>query len=176
MALECVNIVAKQFPNVIFIFVGAKAQQAAFWTAKAARMNIQDHVLFLDVVAPEESMVFLAYAAVLISPRLNGTSTPLKIYSYLHAGKPIVATSITSHTQVLNHENAVLVEPNKHAFAYGIMKVLKDPDLAQQIGRNAYQYAQEKFNYQSYMAKVGQIYSALTPAIKLKKSVLSQEP
>lgn len=176
MALESVELVAKQFPNVIFIFVGAKAQQAKFWTYKAKKMNVRDHVLFLNVVPPEESMVYLAYGAVLISPRLNGTSTPLKIYSYLHAGKPIVATNIVSHTQVLDSNNAVLVDPNKHAFAYGIIKVLKDPELAEQIGRNAYQYAQEKFNYQSYMAKVGQIYSALIPQLKLKKSVLSQEP
>lgn len=179
MALESVHLVAKQFPNVMFLFVGAKAQQVQFWTAKAERLNIQDHVRFLNVVSPEESMVYLAYAAVLISPRLNGTSTPLKIYSYLHAGKPIVATTITSHTQVLNRENAVLVEPNKHAFAYGIIKVLREPEYAEEIGRNALLYAQEKFNYQSYMAKVGQIYNALTPQLKLKKSkksILSQRP
>lgn len=176
MALESVSIVAREHPNVIFIFVGAKAQQARIWTEKARRLSIQDHVLFLNVVDPEESMVFLAYAKVLISPRLNGTSTPLKIYSYLHAGKPIVATNTPSHTQVLSPDNAVLVEPNKDAFAQGIMRVLHDPELAEQISRNAHQYAQEKFNYQSYMAKVGQIYDALTPRIKLKKSILSQEP
>ena len=176
MALECVNTVAREHPNVIFIFVGAKAQQAQIWTDKARRLNIQDHVLFLNVVDPEESMVYLACAKVLISPRLNGTSTPLKIYSYLHAGKPIVATNITSHTQVLSPENAVLVEPNKDAFAEGIIRVLHDPEMAEQISRNAYQYAQEKFNYQSYMAKVGQIYNAFIPTLKLKKSILSQEP
>lgn len=176
MALESVSIVAREHPNVIFIFVGAKAQQARIWTEKARRLSIQDHVLFLNVVDPEESMVFLAYAKVLISPRLNGTSTPLKIYSYLHAGKPIVATNTPSHTQVLSPDNAVLVEPNKDAFAQGIMRVLHDPEFAEQISRNAHQYAQEKFNYQSYMAKVGQIYDALTPRIKLKKSILSQEP
>ena len=176
MALECVKIVAQEYPNVIFIFVGAKNQQVQRWTEKARQMNIQDHVLFLDVVAPEESMVFLAYATVLISPRLNGTSTPLKIYSYLHAGKPIVATNITSHTQVLSPENAMLVEPDKDAFAQGILRVIRDPEYAEAIGRNAHQYAREKFDYQSYMAKVGQIYHALTPHFKLKKSILSQEP
>lgn len=176
MALECVNAVAREYPNVIFIFVGAKTQQAQIWTEKAEQMNVQDHVLFLNVVDPEESMVYLAYAKVLISPRLNGTSTPLKIYSYLHAGRPIVATNITSHTQVLGPDNAVLVEPDQAAFAQGIIRVLRDPEFAEQISRNAYQYAQEKFNYQSYMAKVGQIYNAFTPALKLKKSILSQEP
>jgi glycosyltransferase involved in cell wall biosynthesis len=158
MALECVDIVVKQYPSVIFLFVGAKNQQAKEWTEKAKEMNLQDHVLFLDVVPPEESMVFLAYAAVLISPRLNGTSTPLKIYSYLHAGKPIVATNIKSHTQVLDLNTAMLVAPDKDAFAEGIIRVLQDPELAQCLGTNALHYAQEKFNYQSYMSKVGQIY------------------
>jgi glycosyltransferase involved in cell wall biosynthesis len=175
MALGSVSTVAQQYPNVIFIFVGAKNEQAQDWTDKAEEMNIKDYVLFLDVVAPDESMVFLAYATVLISPRLNGTSTPLKIYSYLHSGKPIVATNTTSHTQVLSPENAVLVEPNKEAFAQGIIWVIQNPEIANRIGKNAHQYAQEKFNYQSYMDKVRQIYQTLTPKLKVKKSVLSQE-
>lgn len=175
MALESVSIVAKQYPNVIFIFVGAKNEQAQDWTDKAEEMNIKDHVMFLDVVAPDESMVFLAYATVLISPRLNGTSTPLKTYSYLHSGKPIVATNITSHTQVLSPETAVLVEPNKDAFAQGIIRVIQNPEFANCIGNNAYKYAQEKFNFQSYMDKVGQVYRTFTPKLKVKKSVVSQE-
>jgi glycosyltransferase involved in cell wall biosynthesis len=175
MALECVDIVVKQYPSVIFLFVGAKNQQAKEWTEKAKEMNLQDHVLFLDVVPPEESMVFLAYAAVLISPRLNGTSTPLKIYSYLHAGKPIVATNIKSHTQVLDLNTAMLVAPDKDAFAEGIIRVLQDPELAQCLGTNALHYAQEKFNYQSYMSKVGQIYQLFSPKIRVKKPILSQE-
>ena len=69
-------------------------------------------------------MVYLACASVLISPRLDGTSTPLKIYSYLHAEKPIIATNITSHTQVLTKDTALLVEPNQNAFAEGILHVL----------------------------------------------------
>jgi glycosyltransferase involved in cell wall biosynthesis len=175
MALESVSIVAKQYPNVIFIFVGAKNEQARDWTDKAEEMNIKDHVMFLDVVAPDESMVFLAYATVLISPRLNGTSTPLKTYSYLHSGKPIVATNITSHTQVLSPETAVLVEPNKDAFAQGIIRVIQNPEFANCIGNNAYKFAQEKFNFQSYMDKVAQVYRTFTPKLKVKKSVVSQE-
>ena len=135
MALECVGMVAKWYPGVIFIFVGAKNRQAREWTEIARGMNLQQHVLFLDVVPPAECMVYLAYAAVLISPRLDGTTTPLKIYSYLHANKPIVATNITAHTQVLSPETAVLVEPNKDAFAEGILRVLRQPDFAECIAK-----------------------------------------
>lgn len=175
MALDCANIVKQKYPNVIFIFVGAKNRQASDWTEKAKEMNLADHTLFVDVVSPAESMVYLAYASLLISPRLDGTTTPLKIYSYLHSGRPIVATNITSHTQVLSSDQAMLVEPNKDAFAEGIIKILEDPELAQRLGKNAHEYAHEKFNYQNYMARVSQIYQTLSPNLAVENPVFSQE-
>ena len=43
-------------------------------------------------------------ADILRPPRIRGTNTPLKIYSYLRSGKPIVATNLLTHTQVLTPE------------------------------------------------------------------------
>ncbi len=173
MALECVEIVARQYPSVIFIFVGAVNQQASEWAEIAEDMNLQEHVRFLDVVSPAECMVYLAYASVLISSRLDGTSTPLKIYSYLHANKPIVATNITAHTQVLSPETAVLVEPNKDAFAEGILRVLRDPELAERISKNAHEFAKQKFSHQEYISKVNQIYQSFTSVQEVEKPALS---
>jgi glycosyltransferase involved in cell wall biosynthesis len=173
MALECAGIVAKQYSEVMFIFVGAVNQQAREWTEIAEDMNLQDNVLFLDVVSPAESMVFLACAAVLISPRLEGTTTPLKIYSYLHANKPIVATCVPAHTQVLTPETAVLVKPNKNAFAEGILRVLRDTELAECIASNAHKFAMEKFSHQDYIAKVNQIYQSLLSVPEVEEPALS---
>jgi glycosyltransferase involved in cell wall biosynthesis len=173
MALESVEIVAKQYPRVIFIFVGAKNRQVREWTEMARAMNLEEHVLFLDVVPPDESMVYLAYAAVLISPRLDGTTTPLKIYSYLHANRPIVATNIPAHTQVLSPGTAVLVEPNKEAFAEGILRALRDPELAECIAKNAHEFAKEKFSHQDYISKVNQAYLSLSSVLEVEKPVLS---
>jgi glycosyltransferase involved in cell wall biosynthesis len=174
MALACVDLVRKKYPNVLFIFVGAKVQQAQEWTEKAARLGLAGHTLFLNVVPPEDSMVYLACASVLISPRLDGTSTPLKIYSYLHAQKPIIATGITSHTQVLSNDTALLVEPNPHAFAEGILQVLDDPKLAARLGKNAHQLARDKFGRQDYITKVNQIYKTLMPKLEIEQPALSQ--
>jgi glycosyltransferase involved in cell wall biosynthesis len=174
MALECVNRVRQRYSNVKFIFVGAKVYQAQEWTEKAARLGLAEHAHFLDVVSPEDSMVYLACASVLISPRLDGTSTPLKIYSYLHAEKPIVATRITSHTQVLTDETALLVAPNSQAFAEGIVRVLDDPALAERLGKNAHQLGQDKFGRQDYITKVNQIYKTLAPKLEIEEPVLSQ--
>lgn len=175
MVLKCVDKVVKQYPNAIFIFVGAKVYQAQEWTEKAAGMNLGDHTLFVNVVSPEDSMVYLAYASILISPRLHGTTIPLKVYSYLHAGKPIVATNINAHTQVLTPDTAVLVDPNKDAFAEGILKLLADPQLAECLGENAHRLAQEKFNYKNYMMKVNKIYKILENGVELKLPSVTQE-
>jgi glycosyltransferase involved in cell wall biosynthesis len=174
MALDCIHIVKREFPNVVFLFVGAKNRQAQEWAEKAKAQNLQDHAIFIDVVPPEESMIYLSCAQVLISPRLDGTTTPLKIYSYLHAKKPIVATNITAHTQVLTPATAILVEPNKHAFAQGILQALRDSALAEQLSRNAYECAQEKFSRQDYKSKVDQIYKSISLELGIDIPVLSQ--
>jgi glycosyltransferase involved in cell wall biosynthesis len=158
MALECAKIVRKQFPLIFFLFVGAKRKQGEIWRKKAMEYQVEDCTMFLDVVSPEESMVYLAYAAVLISPRIMGTTIPLKMYSYLHSGKPIVATNISAHTQVLNPDIALLVEPTKEAMAEGIIHILYNTEYAEHIGNNAHRFALEHYNYENYVAKVKQIY------------------
>ena len=56
---------------------------------------------------PRFPRILLA-ADVLVSSRSRGTNTPLKIYQYLRAGRPIVATRLLTHTQVLSDETAIL--------------------------------------------------------------------
>jgi glycosyltransferase involved in cell wall biosynthesis len=158
LVLESAKMIQAKFPSVVFIFVGAKQKQVGIWTALARSMGVGDCTLFMDAVSPEESMVYLAYARILISPRITGTTVPLKIYSYLHAGKPIVATNINAHTQVLNDDIALLVEPTKEHFAQGIISLISNPELCKQLGDNAHHFAQENYNYQKYEAKVKQIY------------------
>jgi glycosyltransferase involved in cell wall biosynthesis len=175
MVLECVDGIARQYPEYYFYFCGSEAQPDKRMAEKVEAMNITDHTLFVEVVSPEDSMVYLAYASILISPRLNGTTIPLKIYSYLHAGKPIVATNIDAHTQVLTADTAMLVDPNQDAFADGVLKLLADPQLAQRLGENAHDLAQEKFNYQNYMLKVNKIYETLESGVALKLPSVPQE-
>ena len=161
MVLECARLVRKQIPAAFFVFVGAKRKQGMIWTEKACNLGVEDCTLFLDAVSPEESMVYLACADVLISPRLVGTTIPLKIYSYLHSGKPIIATRIDAHTQVLNTENSYLVEPTSESMADGIVMLLRHPEIAECLANNAHEFAHQNFSYENYRASVDQIYRSL---------------
>ena len=44
----------------------------------------------------------MKHVDVLISPRISGTNTPMKIYTYMASGKPIVASNIPAHDILKN--------------------------------------------------------------------------
>jgi glycosyltransferase involved in cell wall biosynthesis len=106
-------------------------------------------------------MSYADIAEILVSPRTEGTSVPLKIYSYLHSGKPIVATRLPAHTQVLDDSMAVLVEPTSKALADGIICLLKNKEFGNRLGEKAKKVSQECYSMDSYLTKVTQIYDYL---------------
>jgi glycosyltransferase involved in cell wall biosynthesis len=87
----------------------------------------------------------------LVSTRIKGENPPLKIYSYLHSGKPIVATNHISQTQVLNSEIAYLVEPNPEDIAEGIIHILENPDIGEAMGARARKFFEENYNYENLL-------------------------
>ena len=62
----------------------------------------------------------LRQADVLVSPRLKGLNTPMKIYSYLDSGTAVLATRLRTHTQVLDDRTAYLVEPEPEPLGNGL--------------------------------------------------------
>ncbi|MDB9235925.1 glycosyltransferase family 4 protein [Halorubrum ezzemoulense] len=66
-------------------------------------------------------------------------SSPAKIYEYLSLGLPIIATKITPHERILEHEvDSLLVEPkDTQEMAKAIERLLTDEDLREELGSNA---------------------------------------
>jgi glycosyltransferase involved in cell wall biosynthesis len=70
--------------------------------------------------------------------------SPLKMFEYMAAGRPIVATDFPVVREVLRDgETAVLVPPdNAEALGEGIQRVLVSPGLCQRVARGARDAAQ----------------------------------
>ena len=167
LLLDSAAIVSKQNPKACFVLVGGKPQQIKEWQETAVKLNIADHVQFVGRVSPEEAARYMSLAEILVSPRIDGTSVPLKIYSYLQAGKPTVVTNLVAHTQVLNEEVAYVIEPTGEALAQGILWLLQDPDLRQRLGQNARTFAEARFNFENYLDKMRQVYRINQPFVEI---------
>jgi glycosyltransferase involved in cell wall biosynthesis len=107
---------------------------------------------------------YLTQADILASPRLIGQNTPMKLYSYLHAGKALLATDIESHNQVVDETTALLVPPTVPGIADGLVRLASNPSLRAHLGNNAYQLAERCFKKAAYLQSLRAAYSSLHSA------------
>jgi glycosyltransferase involved in cell wall biosynthesis len=161
LLVDAAPTVVRGRSNTAFLCLGGKEGQIAALRRRAAANGVADHFIFPGTIPAELVEAHFALADVLVSPRVSGTNTPLKIYSYLRSGVPILATNIRSHTQVLNSEVALLVEPHSEAIAAGILRLLGNSDLRRRLIRNALKLAENQFSAEAYYAKVAQVYAFL---------------
>jgi glycosyltransferase involved in cell wall biosynthesis len=151
LLIDSVEIVSRHINAVKFVLVGGRSDQIQHYRNRISRRGLSSFFLFTGVRPPEEIPMFIDIANVLVSTRIKGQNPPLKIYSYLHSGKPIVATNHISHTQVLNSEIAYLVEPNPEDIAEGIIHILENPDMGEQMGARARESFINNYNYKDFV-------------------------
>jgi len=144
-------IVARVRPAVRFVLAGGRPEQIAQARADVEARGLSSQVVFAGQRRADEIPGFLAAADVLLSPRSQGTNTPLKIYQYLRSGRPIVATRLLTHTQVLDDDVSFLTEATADAYAKGILTALDDPARAREVGARAKRLADTKYSYEAYL-------------------------
>ncbi|HVB38675.1 MAG TPA: glycosyltransferase, partial [Vicinamibacterales bacterium] len=154
--------VAAARPDVRFLLAGGKPDQVARLRDQARAAGVEDVLLLAGQRPAQDIPAFLEAADVLVSPRSRGTNTPLKIYQYLRSGRPIVATRLLTHTQVLNDAVAMLTEPTPDDYARGILALLDDPARARAIGERARELADTKYTYAAYLARTREAFARLT--------------
>jgi len=149
--LSAIPTVVKQIPRIRFVLVGGEPHQVETLRSQAKVLGIEQWILLTGQRPTNEMPAFMYMADILISPRKFGQNTPLKIYSYLQSGKPIVATDLETHTQVLDTSIACLVNPDPEDFARGLLRVLRDPEYAHQLGQAAKERLESKYSWTQYM-------------------------
>ncbi len=106
MFIKSAAALTKKRPeDVHFLMVGGSDRQVDLYKSQAKKLGVDSKFTFTGFVQPDEIPSFISLSDILVSPRLKGTNSPLKIYSYLRSGKPIVATRHITHTQILRTES-----------------------------------------------------------------------
>lgn len=150
-----------QQPSARVLVVGGEPTQVDAARARAVAAGAASVMVFAGQMPAREIPSFVAACDVLVSPRIRGTNTPLKIYSYLRSGRPIVATDLLTHTQVLTPDVAVLTAPEPEAFADALGALLADPARRTRLAASAQALAQARYSREVYLRRTAEAYRRL---------------
>jgi glycosyltransferase involved in cell wall biosynthesis len=142
-----------------FVFMGGRPAEIERLKARANQIGTGSRVVFSGTRPPSELPAFLALADVLCSPRTKGENTPFKIYSYLASGKPIVATRISTHTQLLDDSLAFLVEPTAAGLANGLRQALEQEFVARERAARGLELVEREYSAERYREKIARAYA-----------------
>ncbi|MDH5510248.1 MAG: glycosyltransferase [Nitrospinota bacterium] len=161
LALETAAEVAQSMPDARFVIAGGDAGRVESYRTVARRLGVGQAVIFTGARPLAHMPVFHEMADILLSPRLGGTNTPLKIYTYLATGKPVLATDLPTHTQLLTKKVAMLAKPEKMEYAAALVLLLGDKTLREEIGLSGRRFVEEYYNHASFKRKMESAYKAV---------------
>jgi glycosyltransferase involved in cell wall biosynthesis len=161
LLLRAISIVRRQRSDIHAVLVGGEPAQIERMREVTKSLDLAGCCVFVGRRPMEAMPAYMTLATLLVSPRTKGANTALKLYTYMQSGRPIVATKLPTHTQVLDDDCAVLVMPNADDLAAGILQVIREPLLASALGREAKARVASKYSLASFRHKVRTAYQDL---------------
>ncbi|MGH7579958.1 MAG: glycosyltransferase family 4 protein [Gemmatimonadales bacterium] len=161
LLLEGFRHTLDQLREARLVIVGGQDDDIARYGERAAALGIQQAVHFLGPKPVSALGDLLREADVLVSPRLKGLNTPMKIYSYMDSGTAVLATRLRTHTQVLDDRTAYLVDPEPVALGTGLAALLRDDALRERLASEAKDHVQREFTPEAARRKLEAFYSVI---------------
>lgn len=138
---------ARKLPEVFFCLVGG-------WQKDIKRCQKQaqgvENIRFVGFVSNCQVPRYLAASDFLLLPNsmnheLAYSTSPLKLFEYIAARRPVIASDIPALSSLLKHQaNAFLVEPDSSsAIVAAIKHLIDNPELADEMVEQAWQDVQQ---------------------------------
>lgn len=161
--LDSFKVVLGKCSRLRLLLVGGKDREIERLKRFAHSVGLGEEVCFAGLVPPPEVAPHLRGADILVSPRREGTNIPSKVYSYLKAGRAIVATNSEAHTQVLDATVALLTDGTSSGMTEALLSLATSPELRGRLGRGAREMARRRCSYENYLEATRRAYDRLNP-------------
>jgi glycosyltransferase involved in cell wall biosynthesis len=150
------NVVA-EVPGTIFVLVGDHSPSRLSLSEAIDRLRKQGALRLIPRQPRSEISRFLAMADVVVSPRDDIGNVGIKIFEYLAAGKPIVATDTQAHRTVLDEDRAILVDLSPEAMGSAIVLLLRDRIAGKRLGESARSYAEKNLTWVAFADRIADL-------------------
>jgi glycosyltransferase involved in cell wall biosynthesis len=155
--METVAALAARLPCHDFHVVGGREQELALWRGRAAGLpnlilhGFVDHRLVRAYMAAMDVLLAppLPVARCASGKDIGSWMSPLKIFEYMAAARPIIASDMPVVREILRDgETALLVPPlDVAAWVAALRRLEGDPELAARLGRQALAQVRERHTW-----------------------------
>ena len=157
--MELLTSIAQQMPEVNFLWVGGRQEDIVPWLEQLKGKSIEN-VTITGFIPNSRLPLYQAAADALAMPygrKISGSSggdiskviNPMKMFDYMAAGRPIIASDIPVFREVLHEKIAIFCEAESpESWLEAIRKIQNDPNRREEMGNMARQEA-EKYTWKS---------------------------
>lgn len=155
----------QQCENIEFLVIGSGKKKD--WLEKQVRIFKLDNLRLFDFLPEKDYRETLDSASALfvsLEKNLKGISVPSKTYSYLSAGKPILALVPEGSEIALEIEEddfGLVVPYNSEAFMEAILSLKKDCEVHSRKSNNATRVFKEKYNRSAVVSRFSELFRSL---------------
>jgi glycosyltransferase involved in cell wall biosynthesis len=161
LLIRAAALLAQTHAAARVVVVGGEPAQVEAARLRAAQAGADGIMVFTGQQPAREIPAFVQASDILVSPRIRGTNTPLKIYSYLRSGRPIVATDLLTHTQVLSPAVARLVPAEPGPFAAAVAELIERPAERARLAAAAGELSAARYSREAYLRRTAEAYRRL---------------
>lgn len=155
--------IARRRPDYDLHLVGGEPRDIARLTERTQGLT---NLYFHGFVAPQQVPAYLSAMDVLAAPyqtRVEAAGrentvrwmSPMKLFEYLDAGKPIVISDLPAITEVVVHDETALLTPPDSVDAWcAAIDRLQDGELRARLGRNGQEFVRRRFTWEQRAQRV----------------------
>lgn len=151
--------------KIRLVVIGGERADISRLKRKAKDLGVSAGIRFLGTKPAKDLGSYFAQADILISPATDRYVTPGMIPSYLDSGRPLLATRHPIHDQILDDSIAHLVDPVDTEVAAGILQLVRDAKLRNDLAASARQRVEEKYSKTAFRKTLNTFYDKIAQEI-----------
>ena len=159
-------------PDAHLVLLGS-GQQAGELADEARAIGVGDRVHLLAPVPSEEVVGYAASASIGVSPIVPSClnyrySLPNKLFQYMAAGLPVVASDFPQVREVVIGADAGLVvdTARPEAIGWALNRLLADPEMAARMGESGRRAVQQRYHWDTAADTLCEVYARVKSAAR----------
>lgn len=161
---EALPLILEKLPQARLLILGGGSDYFRGLKASVSKKPFASSIVYVDWVSHLEVPYYIAAANVGVMPIRttlnNNTFVSYKLFEYWSMAKPVVISKVKALSRVVeNGKTGIMVESeNPRQLAEALISILKNPTLAEKMGKEAMAITKKNFDWDILMKKEVDLY------------------